>query len=116
MDDSFIITAYSIIADTKQELGHTSHPLAKVSDPEIVAVAVVAAKYFRNHQERALSLMIRLGYIRALSVSRYNRRLHALVGHPPRLLPFKFHFSQDLTPKRKLAISLRRTRMVRPCA
>lgn len=78
MDDSFIIAAYSILADTMTELGHDSHCLAKMSDPEILTVAVVAAKYFHNHQERALCLMIRLGYIRALSISRYNRRLHAL--------------------------------------
>lgn len=80
MDDSFIITSYSIIADTMTGVGHESHPLAKVSDPEILTVAVVAAKYFRNHQERALCLMVRLGYIRALSISRYNRRLHALAS------------------------------------
>lgn len=80
MDDSFIITSYSIIADTMSELGHESHFLARVSDAEVLTVAVVAAKYFRNHQERALCLMIRLGYIRGMSVSRYNRRLHALAS------------------------------------
>lgn len=80
MDDSFIIAAYSILADTMKELGHDSHCLARVTDPEILTVAVVAAKYFHNHQERALCLMIQLGYIRALSVSRYNRRLHALAS------------------------------------
>jgi hypothetical protein len=80
MDDSFIITAYSILADTMTELGHDRHCLARVTDPEILTVAVVAAKYFHNHQERALCLMIRLGYIRTLSVSRYNRRLHALAS------------------------------------
>jgi hypothetical protein len=26
-------------------------------------VAVLAAKYFQNHHERALSLLIRLGYV-----------------------------------------------------
>jgi hypothetical protein len=41
---------------------------------------VVAAKYFHNHQERALCVMIRLGYICPSSVSRYNRRLHALTS------------------------------------
>lgn len=80
MDDNFIISAYSIIADTMESVGHESHCLAQVSDAEILTVAVVAAKYFRNHQERSLCLMIRLGYIRALSISRYNRRLHALAA------------------------------------
>lgn len=80
MNDSFIIAAYSVIADTLQSLGHESHRLAKVSDPEILTVAVVAAKYFQNHQERALCVMVQAGYIPALSVSRYNRRLHALTA------------------------------------
>ncbi len=80
MDDSFIISAYSIIADTMTGVGHKSHCLAKVSDAEILTVAVVAAKYFHNHHECALCLMVQLGYIRTLSVSRYNRRLHALAS------------------------------------
>ncbi len=50
MDDDFIIAAYLTIADTLQELGHHSHRLAKVSDAEVVTVAVAAAKFFRNHQ------------------------------------------------------------------
>ena len=78
MDDSFIIAAYSIIADTMQELGHKSHRLASVSDPEILTVAVIAARYFQNHQERALCVMVKAGYLPCLSVSRYNRRLHGL--------------------------------------
>lgn len=78
MDDRFIVTAYSIIADTMAGVGHQSHCLARVSDAEILTVAVVAARYFHNHQERALCVMIRSGYLPALSVSRYNRRLHAL--------------------------------------
>jgi len=80
MDDTFIVTAYSIIADTMAGVGHQSHCLARVSDAEILTVAVVAAKYFHNHQERALCVMIRLGYLCPLSVSRYNRRLHALAS------------------------------------
>ncbi len=78
MDDSFIITVYSIIADTMQQLGQQGHCLAKVSDPEILTIAVIAAKYFHNHQERALCVMICSGYVHPLSISRYNRRLHAL--------------------------------------
>jgi hypothetical protein len=41
-------------------------------------VAIVAAKYFQNHHERALCVLVRMGDIPALSVSRFNRRLHAL--------------------------------------
>ena len=53
-------------------------PRATISASEILTVAVVAAKYFQNHHERAVCLMYRLGYISRLSVSRFNRRLHAL--------------------------------------
>jgi nitrite reductase/ring-hydroxylating ferredoxin subunit len=80
MDDTFIVSSYCIISDTLEHLGHQTHKLAQVKDAEILTVAVVAAKYFHNHQERALCMMIRLGYVRALSVSRYNRRLHALAS------------------------------------
>ncbi len=80
MDDSFIVSTYCIISDTLEHLGHQTHKLAQLKDAEILTVAVVAAKYFHNHQERALCMMIRLGYIRALSVSRYNRRLHTLAS------------------------------------
>ena len=78
MDDDFIVTTYCIISDTLGGFEHQTHKLAKVSDAEVLTVAVAAAKFFGNHQERALCLLIRTGYIRPLSVSRYNRRLHAL--------------------------------------
>ena len=43
-----------------------------------MTVAVVAARYFQNHHERALLMLRELGYLRrSLSVSRFNRRLHA---------------------------------------
>ncbi len=45
-------------------------------------MAVVAACQFGNHHERALCVLRTLGYIPcALSVSRFNRRAHALVAH-----------------------------------
>lgn len=76
----FIIAADSIMADTMQALGHQGHCLASVGDPEILTVAVVAARYFQNHQERALCMMVQAGYLPTLSVSRYKRRLHALMA------------------------------------
>jgi hypothetical protein len=51
MDDSFIVSAYCIISDTLEQLGQQTHKLAQLKDAEILTVAVVAAKYFRNHQE-----------------------------------------------------------------
>jgi hypothetical protein len=78
MDDLWIITSFVIIDDLMKQLDHHSHPLAQVSDAEVLTVAVVAAKYFQNHHERALCIM-RMGYLSGrLSISRFNRRLHAL--------------------------------------
>ena len=79
MNDTWIITAFVIIDDLMTALDHHSHVLAGVPDAEIVTVAVVAAKYFQNHHERALQIMTRCGFLSGqISVSRFNRRLHAL--------------------------------------
>lgn len=49
-----IITGYVIIDDLMRSLNHRSHCLAKVTDAEVLTVAVVAARYFHNNHERAL--------------------------------------------------------------
>ena len=79
MNDELIITSYVIIDDVMRSLNHRSHPLAKVTDAEVLTVAVVAARYFHNNHERALWVLTELGYLSArLSTSRFNRRLHAV--------------------------------------
>ncbi len=79
MDDDLILTAYVVIDEMMAALGHRSHPQARVSDAEVLTVAVVAAKYFPNNHERALAVMGGMRYLaRSLSASRFNRRLHAL--------------------------------------
>ena len=79
MNDHLIITSYVIIDDMMRSLNHRSHALARITDAEVLTVAVVAAKYFHNNHERALWLLSRLGYLSGrLSTSRFNRRLHAL--------------------------------------
>lgn len=78
MNDTYIVTAYSVIEDVLRAHGYQDDPRARVSAAEVLIVAVVAAKYFQNHHERALSILVRLGDIPRLSVSRFNRRLHAL--------------------------------------
>ena len=60
-------------------LDHRSHALARLSDAAVLLVAVVAAQHFQNHQERAVQVMDRMGYLAGhLSTARFNRRLHAL--------------------------------------
>ena len=79
MNDLFIITVHVIIDDMMKNLDHKDHVLAHFSDAEIITVAVVAAKYFQNHHERTLCVLQKMGYFSGrISVSRFNRRLHAL--------------------------------------
>jgi len=79
MDDDFIVTAFVIIDKTMQALGHRDDVRARASDAEVLTVAVAAAKYFQNHLARALQVMHLGRYLSGpLSVSRFNRRLHAL--------------------------------------
>ena len=77
MNDDLIVTAHAVMDDVMKALNHCDHKLAKVSDAEILTVALVAAKYFHNNHERALCVMHGMGYLtNRLSTSRFNRRLH----------------------------------------
>jgi hypothetical protein len=79
MDADWIITAFVLIDTVLEQFEHRSHVLADVPDSEIVIVAVIAAKYFQNHHERALCIVRELGYLSGqIEISRFNRRLHAL--------------------------------------
>jgi DDE family transposase len=79
MTAEHIIGIYVVIEETMRTLGHASHRLAGVSDAEVLTVAVVAAAFFANHHARTLAVMRATGYLpRALSTSRFSRRLHAL--------------------------------------
>ena len=60
-------------------MNHHTDNRAQMSDAEVLTVAILAAKYFNNHHERALYTLDRLGYLSGhLSISRFNRRLHQL--------------------------------------
>lgn len=78
MNATYIVTSYVVIDDVLKGIGYMDDSRATISSAEIVTVAVVAAKYFQNHHERALCLLQQTGYLPKLSVSRFNRRLHAL--------------------------------------
>jgi hypothetical protein len=78
MDAKWIITVFVILDELCTRGGCRMHKLAHGCDAEVLTVAVVAARYFQNHHERVLR---ELGYLRRkLSVSRFNRRLHALAA------------------------------------
>ena len=78
MNDTYIVTAYVVIDDVLKAYGFSDDCRATGRAAEILTVGVIAAKYFQNQHERALCIMTRLGYVHGLSVSRFNRRLHAL--------------------------------------
>lgn len=78
MNATYIVTSYVVIDDVLEIMGHTDDGRTHVSSAEILTVAIVAAKYFQNHHERALCMLQQTGYLPKLSVSRFNRRLHAL--------------------------------------
>lgn len=78
MDDTYIVTVYVVIDAMLQALNYQEDCRSEITAAEVLTVAVVSARYFQNHHERALCVMIRLGDIPVFSVSRFNRRLHAL--------------------------------------
>src|ERR1700681_1873914 len=78
MTDTYIVRTYVVIDTVLQAHGCEDDCRASGTAAEVLTVGVIAAKYFQNHHERALCVMTRLGYVHGLSVSRFNRRLHAL--------------------------------------
>ncbi|MBZ0298370.1 MAG: IS982 family transposase [Anaerolineae bacterium] len=78
MNDDYIVPVYVIIDDVLRLMNYQDDVRASVSAAEVLTVAVVAARFFQNHHERALCILQKLGDIPRLSVSRFNRRLHAL--------------------------------------
>lgn len=79
MNDDVIVATFVVLDELLRHAGHHDHPLAGVSDAEVLTVAVVAAAYFHNHHARALQVMLGMRYLSGhLSTSRFNRRLHAL--------------------------------------
>lgn len=84
MNATWIITVFVIIDTLMERLEHHSDVRAQVPDAEILTIAVVAAKYFHNHHERAVCIMRECHYLSGtMSVSRFNRRLHALADWFP---------------------------------
>lgn len=106
MDATYIILTYVHLDDTLKRLNWQDHHHASVSTAEILTVAVIAAKYFQNHHERALQVLQMTGYIPWLSISRFNRRLHQAAAALSALLKFlgrqraaiQRHFAADTMP------------------
>jgi hypothetical protein len=79
MNDTLIVTVYVVLDDLLRAMGHRTDRRARTSDSEVLTVGVIAACQFQNHHERALCVLRALGYLSGpLSISRFNRRFHAL--------------------------------------
>jgi hypothetical protein len=76
MNALYIVTAYVLIDDGLKAQHYQDDCRAQVSTAEVLTVAVIAARFFQNHHERALCLLQMVGAIPRLSLSRFNRRLH----------------------------------------
>jgi len=85
MDALYIVTVYVGLADSLPQIGYQDDRRCQVTAAEVLTVAVIAARYFQNHYERALYIMVERGDIPHLSISRFNRRLHQLLGWLQRL-------------------------------
>src|SRR4028119_1257669 len=79
MDATWIVTVFVVTDTLMEHLDHRSHVLAHVPDSESIMVAITAARSFGNHHERALQVLVQAGSLSGtISVSRFNRRLHAI--------------------------------------
>src|SRR6476646_3147586 len=79
MDATWSITAFVLIDTLMDRLEHRSDVRAQVPDSEVILIAVLSAKYFHNHHERAVCILRESGYLSGwIDVTRFNRRLHKL--------------------------------------
>jgi hypothetical protein len=78
MDDT-IITTYYLCDEFLKAVGHHDDPQVRLSTAEVMSVALLAAAFFGGNVEASRSFLDEYGYIeRAISKSRFNRRLHAI--------------------------------------
>lgn len=71
-----IISIYCFFDELLQAINHRDDKQARVSTAEIMTVAVVAAEFFTGNQQAALDFLTSHRYIKTLSKSRFNRRIH----------------------------------------
>jgi hypothetical protein len=74
-----IITTYYLCDEFLKAIGHHDDQQARLSTAEVMSVALVAAAFFGGNVEASRSFLDEYGYIeKAISKSRFNRRLHAV--------------------------------------
>lgn len=74
-----VTTIYCLTDDWLKARGHQESSQRKVTDAEVMTVALTAARFFGGNFEKAWRQLMEGGYMqRRLSRSRFNRRLHAM--------------------------------------
>jgi hypothetical protein len=82
-----ITTTYYLCEEFLKAVGHLDDRQARLSTAEVMCTALVAAAFFGGNIEKTRSFLEEYGYIRkAISKSRFNRRLHAIDPHLWRML------------------------------
>jgi hypothetical protein len=77
--DDTIITTYYLLEEFLKAVGHRDDRQVRLSTAEVMCSALVAAAFFGGNIEKARSFLDEYGYInKAISKSRFNRRLHAI--------------------------------------
>lgn len=81
MEDT-ITTTYYLCEEFLKAVGHRDDPQVRLSTAEVMSTALVAAAFFAGNIEKARSFLDEYAYInKAISKSRFNRRLHAIDPH-----------------------------------
>ncbi|MGI9047836.1 MAG: IS982 family transposase [Rubrobacteraceae bacterium] len=81
MDDT-IITTYYLCDEFLKAIGYRDDPQVRLSTAEVMSTALVVAAFFSGNIEATRSFLDEYGYIeKAISKSRFNRRLHAIDPH-----------------------------------
>lgn len=77
--DTHIVAVYCLCADLLCALRHTDDVQCRVTDAEIMTIALVAALFFGGNYVVSCYFLQQHGYMpRMLSASRFNRRLHRI--------------------------------------
>jgi hypothetical protein len=78
MDDT-ITTTYYLCDEFLKAVGHHDDPQVRLSTAEVMTIPLVACAFFCGNLEASRSFLEQYGYIpKAISKSRFNRRLHAI--------------------------------------
>src|SRR5919112_3700369 len=78
MEDT-ITTTYYLCEELLKAVGHRDDEQVRLSTAEVMTIALVAAAFFGSNIEATRSFLDEHGYInKAISKSRFNRRLHAI--------------------------------------